>query len=160
MTRPISKDDLLKYLTDHVRDLPDDRREALEAELDRLVDEAVMGLERIEARPGFDRAMFARIDALDEKAQRSLFERIRVGLTWGRVGWATAAVAVCTTLAVLSFPSVYDDEPSRDAMIRFSQSDLDLADDLDLYQDLHVVENLDVLSDLDLIESLDTTEAG
>lgn len=156
MTR-ISKDDLRKYLADEEDQLPEDRRRALETEIDRVVTDVVDALPRAEPGPGFDRAVFARIDAIDAQVKKSYLERLRAWLMQPWVGWpAAAAVAASAALLVLWPRTSMDD--LRLELVRGDT--MELAENLELYEDLELLENLDVLNDLELIESLDPVEAG
>ena len=77
---PPSRDDLLSFLADPEA-MPDAAREALEAALDDAVAGAVQALPPAEPSAGFDRALFDRLDALDQATRASAWGRLRAWWT-------------------------------------------------------------------------------
>jgi hypothetical protein len=112
-----------------------------------------------EPSAGFDRALFARLDAIDRQQGGSLFERVRALFTLPRVAFAAAAIAVIIGVIIVR-PRPKDTFPSVPIELAQNLEGLRVAEDLDLLRDLDVVENLDVLDDLDVIRSMEDGEAG
>jgi hypothetical protein len=130
---------------------------AKKAELERHVDgcaacraalvSARMVLETVDAaRPpapseGFDRALFARLDALDRIERPGLLEQLRAWFSVPRMA-AVAAVAAGITVGVITLRG-----PSEDldqAEVARELEGLAVADDLELYRDLDVIEEMEI----------------
>lgn len=149
---PPSRDDLLAFLADPEA-LPEHQREALEAALDEAVQGAVEALPPVEPTPGFERGLFARLDAVDAEARPSPWARVRAWWTAPRAGVGLALAAAVALLFALWRPTAGPAVPPV-ALMAQAES-LELAQDLELYENLDVVEVLDVLDDLEVIESME-----
>jgi hypothetical protein len=126
----------------------------------RTVLEVIEKREEQAPSPAFDRAMFARLDAIDRE-QPGLLARVRQLLSTGpRLGFAMAAATAAVVLvAVFTRAPAPDADPavlaSAPAEIVADPDALAVAEELDLFRDYDVIEDLDVLEDLEVIEAMD-----
>lgn len=93
---------------------------------------------------GFDRSMFAKLDAIDAKAPSA-----RASALWTRLKawWWAPAIGLATAALALWFL-----RPPSSRVAPPQAAVLELAQDLELYENLEVLEHLDVLEDLELID--------
>jgi anti-sigma factor RsiW len=159
----------LAAMVDGGASLSDARRQELESHLESCVvcrgaiEQARTALDLlsgpgIEPSQGFDRALYARLDAIDEKQASSLSARLARFFTPPRV--LTAAAAAAAVFAIVHYPRKVDppgtagpQEPSVESLAQVEV--LEMAEDLELYENLDVVSELDVLEDLEVIEALE-----
>lgn len=110
----------------------------------------------LEPSAGFDAALFARLDGIDEAQARTLWVRFTELFSLPRVA-ALAAVAALVLIAFGALKSFGPPlAPPVDALAQGEM--LDLAEDLELYEDLELVRDLDLLEDLEVIETLEVEE--
>jgi hypothetical protein len=101
----------------------------------------------VEPSPGFDRALFARLDALDEAGAVPWWRR------WvGPIILAPAVAVSAVVLVVASDGGVRDSGPTGSGV------DPALLADLELLESLEAVELVDVVDDLDVIRALPMDE--
>ncbi|MCC7382640.1 MAG: hypothetical protein IT384_12460 [Deltaproteobacteria bacterium] len=160
-------------------DLGADRRAELErhlaacAECRRALEEArtlFAALDRLPARApsaGFDRAMFARLDAVDRESQASTWSVLRAFFTPPRVAIGSA-LAAGLVLGLIALPPSGSELPpggeelaSEGSLLLEGEVDgLEVAEKLEMLRDLEVLENLDVIDDLETISELEEREPG
>ncbi|MFO0724862.1 MAG: hypothetical protein U1E65_13865 [Myxococcota bacterium] len=141
----------------HLRDCPACSQALAEA---RTVFRVLGMAPAAEPSAGFDRALFAQLDAIDSERRGFL---VRLGERLFGPGRATFGFALAGAgalgIALLVGGVVLRSEPGVQGEAAAFQ-DLEVAENLELYQNLDVVDNLDVADDLDLIESLGEGEPG
>lgn len=108
--------------------------------------------------PGFDAAMFARLEAIDRAESAPWLERLRAFFTLPKLGLVAAAAAVVVLLVFAGGGSSPEHLLTPD--VAQNLDSFALAEDLDLYRDLELAENLDELDDLEAIEAMDALEGG
>ncbi len=113
--------------------------------------------------PAFDRALFARLDAIDAEARGTPWARLMAwvggGAPWGRLSLAGGALAVVLVVAATVLTPGGDGAPGGApgddvASALAAVDDVELAENLDLLGDLELVEELDAIEDLEAIETL------
>lgn len=100
--------------------------------------------------PGFDAALFARLDAIDRAERVPWLERLRAFFSLPKLG-LIAAVAACAVLLLV----FNEREPALTPELAQNLDSFAIVEDLELYQDFEVAENLDVLDDLEAIAAID-----
>jgi anti-sigma factor RsiW len=119
---------------------------------------AALDAPALEPSAGFDRALFAELDAIDrEAAGPGWWARLAEWLSPPRLALGGALAVAAIGAVVVLGPRVRDEAPPELELARQLET-LEVAEDLDLLIDLELAENLDVLEDLDVIEGLE--EAG
>ena len=115
--------------------------------------------EALTPSPGFDRALFARLDAIDREDNPSFVDRLKAW--WSQPRWviSTAVATAAVAALVVLVPKMRAKAPqdSTAALLVVAQNS-ELLDNLDVIEELELYEHLDVLDDLDVIESLETEE--
>lgn len=122
----------------------------------RQIFSALSGATALEPSPGFDRALFARLDALDAPP---LWTRVRDFFTLPRlaIGGGLAAAAIVAAVVLLPSPGA---GPKVEPEVAVALSEPpELLENLEVLKDLEVIEDLDVADDLDVIEGMED-EAG
>lgn len=132
----------------------------------KLVFAAVAQVEAPVLSDSFDRAMSARLDAIDALEKRlpqesSWLDRWREFFTLPKLGFAVAGVAI-VLFAVMFFFEEGRRSPEQLLTAELAQNldELALIEDIELYENLEIVEDLDVIEDLGDLEALEALENG
>lgn len=110
----------------------------------------------LEPSSNFNRALFARLDAID--AEAPWWSRLTAWFTPQRASLAMAAAVVVLLVVIGAQPVVQPEDTSPE--LAFDPESIELAENLELLQDFEVVDNLDVIDDLDLLAQVDEEEPG
>jgi len=147
-TLALGNEDSIKKHSAHLTSCPDCARALDEAK--RVM--SALDQPALEPSMGFDRALFARLDAIDAA---SPWARIKAWFTLPRlIGAGVMALGVSLVLMTMT-PLATPDEA-----VLASIEDDDVAENLDMLTDLDVVEDLDVAEDLEDIVELDEGSPG
>lgn len=121
----------------------------------------------VEPSPGFDRALYARLDAIDGASRAGVLSVLRTFFTPPRLALG-AALAAGLVLGLLALPPPGSELPAGgeelasegSLMLEGEVDGLEVAEQLEMLRDLEVIENLDVIDDLETISEIDEGEPG
>ncbi len=118
-----------------------------------------MNMTSLEPSQGFDAALFAQLDAIDEAARSSLWQRLRAwaappGILIAGAATAAGLLIVYSLQPTVSPPTML--QPPAEGLAHRDM--LNLAEDLELYKSMDLISELDLLEDLQVIAELDVEE--